>query len=325
MNFVPISPDQRGRIDPPVLRILKHLPTGNGPRIPIVPVTRLEDFQFGLQKFNEPWVLVDFTEFFWDWDQQSSYRWGVDRMDHSGFKTDNWRRMDDFILKNPPIITFQRELLAKDVSQSLVPIEYLNYFDKIPVETREQFNQRPISTLFSWGRSHESRARLHADIFRQSSYRGYTVVSDWSHIDRQLEEPGNGVWCAIHAPHFARIDVRDTVRHFNRSKIVVALNGAGVKTFRHGEIPNSIVALPEDRLAWSIPLVHNVNCIRLNTGIGGESIQHDRDAVEIGQLCDALASDRLYDIYREGVRAADALRPVSYIPDYVVSLIRSRL
>lgn len=323
MNFVIESPDAGKRIDPPVHRILQHLPkSGSGHRVTVVPITRLEDFRFDL-RIDGPWVLVDFTEFGWDWSQEKGHLWGVDRLDHEWFKGDEWRKMDDFILKNPPILTFQRELLKKDASPKILPIEYLNYSPFTTPDTKEQFEARPIDVLFNWGRSHESRPRLHADIFRQSSYLGYSVVSEWSHIEPQLRERNNGVWCAIHTPHFARIDVLDAIQWFNKAKVVVALNGCGAKTFRHGEIPNSIIALPQDRLAWSV--LGEANCLRLDTGIGGASITHDRDAVEVRQLDVALKHPDLYQLYRASVRAADAMRPPNYVPDYIVQKIKEML
>lgn len=310
MRFSIASPDAYDRIDPPVNRILTYLPSEGGEHVTVVPITRLHDFKFDL-RIGGPWVLVDFTEFGWDWKQDTSYLWGVNRLDHEWFKGDEWRKLDDFILKNPPILTFQRELLEKDVSDKHLPIEYLNYSQPVTPDTEEQFSKRPVDVMFNWGRSHEARPKLHGDIFRESGRYGYSVVSQWDHIERQCAEnnPG-GVWCAIHTPHFARIDCREAIEWFGKCKIVVAMNGCGVKTFRHGEIPNSIVASPMDELAWKAsPRVWL-------------SVDHIR---ELKKVLDGDWDASPYGLYMDSIEYADSLRPERYIAEYIKPEIRSRL
>lgn len=321
MNFHIISPDAGGRIDPPVKRILDHLPPGDGTRITIVPVTRLENFKFSLQ-FGGPWVLWDHSEFGWDWDQDRGYNWGENRTDHQWFQTDDWKRFDDFVRKHPPLCTFQRELLEADRRPNRLPAEYLNYAQHVAPQSKEEFMERPIDVCFMWGRSSESRVRLHANIFRQSSYRGYPVVSDVAHVENELREGRRGLWVSMHTPHYDRRMFADV---FAKSKIVISMAGCGQKTFRSGEIPNSIIAFPADNLAWSIPYENGRNCLRMSTGLGVNSITHDRENVEVAELCDMLARNDLYAIYRAAVEAADRLRPERYLGEYVIPAIQRNL
>lgn len=316
------SPDTQGRIDPPVERILRQLPPGND--VTVVPVTRLENFQFG-GGIKGPWVLWDHSEFGWDWDQTRGYVWGVNRLDHPWFQTAEWNRFDDFVREHPPLLTFQRELLASERDATHLPAEYLNYSDRVIPETREQFEARPVDVMFQWGRSSESRVRLHANIFRQSSYYGYEVVGNIEHLEAQLRETPSGIWVSSYTPHYARRDVREIIQLFGRAKIVVSMGGCGQKTFRGGEIPNSIIAFPADHLAWSIPYKDGGNCLRLETGLGPNSITHDKENVEVKQLYTMLQRDDLYWTYREAVEMADRLRPERYMAEYVVPEITKRL
>lgn len=313
------SPDAQGRIDPPVARILRDLPQGND--VTIIPVTRLEDFRFA-GGIPSPWVLWDHSEFGWDWDQSRGYLWGENRLEHPWFQSDEWKRFDDFVRERPPVLIFQRELRQCEVTERRLPCDYLNFMPNVAPESRDQFNARPIDVCFQWGLSSESRVRLHANIFRQSSYRGYHVVSELSHIDREARER-KGLWCAIHTPHFARHSQPDVQQMFARSKIVVAMAGCGQKTFRHGEIPNSIMAFPNDELARGVSYQDGSNCLRLSTGLGRESIA--KDNVEIEEFSKALERTDLYDIYLRAVEVANQLRPENYLAKHVIPAVERAL
>lgn len=317
------SPDSAGRIDPPVERILRQLPQGND--VTIVPVTRLENFRFAGASgplFKGPWVLWDHSEFGWDWDQRRGYLWGVDRLEHPWFQSESWRDFDHFVRENPPVMTFQRELRRCEVTDTRKPCDYLNFLPRVMPDTRQQFDARPIDVCFQWGLSSESRVRLHANIFRQSNVRHYRFVSELSHIDREVQEHQRGLWCSIHTPHYARHSMEDVQQMFARSKIVVAMAGCGQKTFRHGEIPNSIMAFPNDELAWGVEWKDGANCIRLDTGLGVESLA--KDNMEVEQLCEALKGN-LYDLYRGAVDVADKLRPENYLTANIIPAVESVL
>lgn len=292
------------------MRLLERLPNDDGETVTIVPVTCLRDFRLSLN-ISGPWVLVDYSEFGWDWNQESSYRWGTgERLNSERFQNDDWWMLESFIQKNPPILIFQRELLAKDVSETLLPIEYLNYSPKATPDDAETFARRPIDVVFSWGLSHRARQRVHGDIFRDSQKHGYTVVSQWNHIDSQIRDNNQGgIWCAIHTPHFCRIGGDEMTAWFNKSKIVVAMSGDGVKTFRHGEIPNSIIVTPKDALAWHVP----VNSLQMNPG------------EEVSTIAALLKAPELHEVYRKMVTISDALRQERYISEYMIPAIKARL
>lgn len=316
------SPDAEGRIDPPVERILRELPQGD--YVTIVPVTRLDCFRFA-GGIKGPWVLWDHSEFGWDWDQRTGYVWGETRLNHPWFQTDEWRKFDQFVHDHPPIATFQRELRASEVTANRFPCEYLNFMPRVTPDTREQFNARPIDVCFQWGRSSESRVRLHANIFRQSSYLGYQVVSEVEHIEHEIREGKRNLWATIHTPHYARRSMPEVQRMFAQSKIVVSMAGCGQKTFRGGEIPNSIIAFPKDELAMGVFYQNGANCIRLSTGLGPDSITHERENVEVHELAAALKREGLYEMYLGAVEVADHLRPERYLREYVIPKVEKAL
>lgn len=325
------SPDADGRVDPPVRDLLKFLPGyepgTTGGDVTVVPVTRLDNFRFRKPSTSgRPWVLVDFSEFGWDWRQDTSYLWGVNRLDHPWFKGDEWRRFDDFVCQTPPVAVFQRELLQKDRTNKILPIEYGNHSGPAPRQSRKDFLNRPIEVMFNWGLSHNSRPRLHGDIWRLGPRSGYATCGSWGHLEKAIEESGahwetkcfgGRLWCAINAPHYERLDIGKVNEWCGKSLITICMNGCGVKTFRHAEVHNSIVALPQDNLAWGVPLEDGVNCLRLESGIGAASILPDRDGREVGKLLERLQDrESLHRIYLHALDAADRLRPQRYLPEY---------
>ncbi len=335
MRFFILSPDAGARVDPPVHDLLRKIPGltegMNEADVVVIPVTRLDNFVFNpvLEHLNKPYVLVCFSEYFWDWPQDKTHIWGQNTHEFSWFmQNPQWAIFESWVKDHPPLLTFKRELLAKDVSERLLPIEYACWSGYVEKQTRAQFEARSLQVLFQWGRSHESRVRLHANIFRQSTYRGYEVLSEWRHLDLYFKEnpAAQRVWATIYVPHYSREDMKVVDHWGGRSKICVSMSGCGVKCFRHSEVcHNSIMALPADHLAWSVPWEHGVNAIRLGTLPGGASITHGQENVEITQLDVHLCDTDLYPIYCAGVETADKLRPHRYLPEYFVPNVRKLL
>ena len=314
MTFQVISPDAARRVDPPVSRFLQTLPQGRD--IAVVPITRLDGFQFRDELRGtlegKPWVLLDFSEFGPEWDQQTSHLWGRDRLAHGWFGGDEWAKLDAFIREHPPLITFQRELLLKDVSDTMQPVEYLNYSAPIQAETEDQFNARPIDVFFQWGLSNPYRPHLHGEIFKHSQRLGYDVCSQLDHLDRCIARKDRpSIWAVIHTPHYARVSNDETIRWFGKSKVVIAAPGCGAKTFRHGEINNSIIAMRSDKLAYSVN--------QCGIALGDAPVDALWGAVR------GRDADYLYRTYLLNHAAADSLRPARYVPEYIIPEIQKRI
>lgn len=294
-----------------------------GADVTIVPISHSHDFRFNEAAMgelgNRKWVLVDMSEFSWDWDQKTSYLWGKDRLALAKFNNEEYGKFDDFVRKHPPALTFQRELLQSDRSAKVLPIEYTAWLPETGSDTKEDFLKRPLSSLFNWGRSSESRMYLHGAFFTESPLLGYDVISDWSHIEKALKENICGPMkvASIHVPHFARIDVREAQKFCRISKIGVILWGCGQKTFRDGEnCQDFLMARPKSNLAWSHPWDES-NSIVLPTCMSAESA---RDAVKI--IISSLSDeDRLYDLYRAACENALEYRFDAYIRRWLLGNI----
>jgi len=335
LKFHLLSPDASHRYDPPWWDLLRKLPglteAQNQADVVVILVTRLDNFVFNpaLNQLDKPYVLVCGSEYFWDWRQDKTHVWGKNTHEFSWFNQNvQWALFESWVAEHPPLLTFKRELLAEDVSPTMVPIEYACWAGYVAKQTRAEFEARSLQVLFQWGRSHESRVRLHANIFRQSSYLGYEVLSEWRHLDAYFKEnpAAQKVWATIYVPHFAREDMKVVDHWGGRAKICVSMSGCGVKCFRHSEVcHNSIMALPKDNLAWSVPWEHGVNAIRLDTLPGGASIIHTQENVEVENLRVALDRPDLYEIYCAGVETADKLRPHRYLPEYFVPNVEKLL
>ncbi len=282
----------------------------------IVPVTRLGDFILNpaIEQIRKPYVIVDMEEMGWDWDQENTHVFGRNTAHYEWYnRNPQWAMFESWVAEHPPVCQFKRELLEKDRSDRLLPFEYLVFDEPPPRESRGQFDARPISVMYNWGRSSEKRVRLHADMFADSSRLGYEIISQFDHIDRFFHEnpnPGRRVWCSVYAPSYARIRNEGIVELYLRSKISVAENGAGCKTFRDREIMNSVMARPFDKLAWTYDWMHGHNCIRYPAGLGVEVIYG------------ALESADLYQIYQNALLTLDQYRPRNFYKNHFIPTVK---
>lgn len=342
MKFFIFSADANGIIDSIVRDILRHFPTTKNydeADVVLIPMTRIVGYKFnhGLEKLNKPWVLVDFCEYGAnDWDRKQTHMFGLNTYDYVHFQDNpEWHKFDDWFLSNRPKVVFKRELLEKDMfvrepgSTSIYPVEYTCRIEPIPVETREQFNARPIETFHYWGRSHESRPRLHAETFLRSGEFNYEVVdsiANFSGCFRDIPPGGRKVWGTMLVPHFARIDLNQVLGWNIKSKLGVSLPGAGVVCFRHAEVSAvSVMVMQEDTLAWAFPWIHGVNCIKVPIGDDMDSICGGKSCPEFPALIDALKRDDLYDIYSKGLKNIDHYRTQKYIDSYMIPIIQKHL
>lgn len=241
-------------------------------------------------------------------------------MDHHSYRNnEEYQAFDNFVKENPPILTFQRELLEVDRTDRILPIEYTAWLPEFGGDPKEDFDKRPLAVSYNWGRSSESRVYMHAAIFNNAPRRGYDVVSEFSHVEKAVSEnPDSEKWLSVHVPHYARIDVKEVQKFVRMSKIAIIMPGAGVKTFRHGEnCGDAIMAIPQDRLAWSYPWTSE-NSIRLDSAWTSGSLPVD-------ELCDFLRRKDLHDIYVNAMENARNYRYETYMRRWVCGNIEKFL
>lgn len=213
-------------------------------------------------------------------------------------------------MANPPLLTFQRELLASDVSDRVLPIDYPNYSEKTEPQSAGHFHSRPVDVMFNWGLSSNFRPYLHGEIFKGSTRLEYEVCSQWDHLDAAIQKKTKSLWASIHTPYYSRIDNQMMIRRYSDAKIAIAAPGCGRKTFRHGEIHNSAIAMQPDKLAYSV----SMKGIRLEEGR------------EVDSLWSALSSPgELYEVYLMNNAASDKLRPERYISEFLIPKIQEKL
>lgn len=329
MKFFMMSADARGTYDPPCWDSIRQM-EGRTDDKKIADViclvqTRHPEFRFNERLAdeigNKPWVLFDYVENGWDWDQEETMLFGknTEKFFMGGYN-EHWRKFDEFVRDKPPIMTFKRELLNKDRSDRLLPIEYTSYLPEPGLDSKEDFFKRPIEALFNWGRSSESRMYLHAAIFASAPAFGFDVISEWSHIEKAIKENISGPWkfVSVHAPHFARIDVLEVQKFCRMSRVGFVLHGAGVKTFRDAECAQDFVmARPFNNLAWAYPWnsENSIVLSRIN------SVHNGIEAVKI--VMDALMDrDGLYTRYCAAMSNAANYRYDAYLRRHVSANIQ---
>jgi hypothetical protein len=324
MKFFVISPDVHGRVDGTVqANLLNHLPRSNGVHdcdCVVLPFSYYEDFQWNPQVpaiiGKRRYIVIDFIELGLDWDVNSgmdSKVLGRNTLNYLRIAKQGWLGANDFIRDNPPIAYFSRELLQREVTDWLLPLDFPCYLPLPSIQTKQEFDSRPLDIFWFWGLSHESRPRLHGDIFRNAYKMGYEVLSQINHWEGFFRDPRGRTWATVHAPHWDRRPIQE-IMHFNhRSKLSVSLPGAGQKCFRDSECPvGSVPAFWETGISWSFPWVDGHNCVSL------------RPNMEWEDLYEATQRDDLYDLYVSAQSNIENYSSPNYVHRHIIPSIQKR-
>ncbi len=319
------SPDAHGTIDPPVHKILRQIPgiveSAHEADIVLVPITRLPDFKFNpdLHRMHKPWVLVDFVELGWEWNQQTGHFWGqnTDEFECFDANREEWNKFDVFVRTCPPSLMLIRELLKKDVQEKIQPIDYLCYGFIPPPQRKEQFDARPLDVFYFWGRSSEFRMFMHGDFFSYARAGKYEVVTQFDHIRPALQNlKASRLVVSIHTPWYARTPMEHVIGYQELAKVSLAMPGDGVKTFRDAEASmTAIMAKPHDNIARAYPWTPG-NSIVLSPVECMSASELVRCMMNIGDL---------YDIYVAGIRNACNYTPGHYIKNHIMPKLEAIL
>lgn len=302
-----ISHCKSGRIDNVVFDALKGIQS----EIPIVVVTRLDDYVFNDDLLNlDRYIIANYCEFDWNFPWGTTPIFGKNAEQfRDKFPGEEWGKFIEFVNSRSPILTFQRELLKKDVSKRVIPIDYPATNEIPPIETREQFENRPIEVFYNWGLSNPMRPKLQGEIWLGSNKYGYSVLDNLPNINLYLKnEPGRR-WLSVNTQWYSRFEMKDVLAVQGLSKLSVALFGSGRKCFRMTEASvNSVMVLPEDNFAWTFEWVDGFNCIKFQTDDW------------VGELNTYSTSD-IYDIYKRGVETCRKYHTSNY-KNYVEKTIK---
>ncbi len=184
-----ITADKQGRADSIYHSLVKHLNS----KLPIVMVNWVEDFVFNdeLLKLKD-YVLCCMCEYGWNYTIKDSHIWGKNT-DKNGYgdgryRGTEWDKFDNWVKKNPFKIMFKRELLKKDVTDKIKPIEYTTTANMYHVQSKEEFDNRPVSVNQFWGRSNEVRIRIHGEIWIHAFHKGFQPCDNLYYINNYLNE-----------------------------------------------------------------------------------------------------------------------------------------
>jgi len=303
-----VSPDANGNMDGSVLRIAREISS----HIPIVPITRIEGFKFNPELLElDKYVLLDYSELWWSTDNFDTHLFGKNTDQFSEiYKGEEWAKFDDFVRNNPPKIYFKRELLKKDATDKVVVIDYPCWTEPYQIQTKEQFDARPVNVFFYWGRSSEYRVKLHADFWLNSTKNGTAVCDNLFYLTQFLQEEScPNKWVTVNIAHYSRQPIETILSVNGISKLSVSVKGSGRKCFRHAESPtNSVMVMDRDDLAWAYDWVDGVNCLKINN-------------TSIDELNDLTNRDNLYEIYLNGMANIDNYRINNYVTKYINPLI----
>ena len=303
-----ILADKNGNVDSSYHTLVKHIPTD----IPIVMVSYLDNFVFNDELLSlkpKEFIVVDFIEMGWDYDYSNHTLENY----YKRFKGEEWKKYHDWAYNSEPLMCFKRELdkvTAKE--QGYCPIDYPATVEPIPIQSKEEFNNRPITAAYYFGRSHEGRLRLHGNIWEGATKYGYSVCDNIYQFNDFMHHERGEKYISLHLPHYSRIDISHLMSINGMAKIGIVPHGAGIKTFRASEVScNSVMLMWEDNLSWSYEWVHGVNCLKCKQGEELETIRQWQN------------SDKLYNIYLEGVKTWEKYQTKNYIDNYLMPIINA--
>lgn len=296
-----------GEIDSAYHTLVKHIESP----LPIVMVSSSSNFVFNeelLSLDGKDFILIDFKELGWDYDWSShsleSY--------HNKFNSRDWKKFHNWIY-GKPLIGFIREL-DKPTSEikDHYPIDYPTTIEPISIQSEEEFNARPLSACYYFGRSHEDRLKLHGHIWLNASKYGYSVCDNIFYFNGFMQHEQGKKYFSANIPHYQRRPIGEVLAINGISKIGLVPHGAGIKTFRATEVSaNAVPLMWEDNLAWSYPWIHGVNCLRCKKG------------EEVDTIEEWVNKPELYQIYRNAVETCDKYRVQNYLNNYIHPIINS--
>lgn len=305
-----ISADKNGRIDPVWYNLFREIETS----IPIIIITRLENYQFNDELLKlDRYLICCGCEY--DWNEEFKYGthfFGKNTFQYKDkFKGDEWDKFDEFVTKNPPLIYFKRELLDGDKADNVFPINYPCWYEIPKVQSKAEFDSRPLQVFNCWGLSHHYRTILHGEIWRRCGEFGYVVGDNIDNIDKFIANEGNPKkWLTVNSPWYARKEMNKITDVNELSKISISVAGAGRHCFRHSESPMaSVMYLWDDGINYSYPWIHNVNCIMSKQG------------EELKTIVEALNNPNLSEIYLNGVENCKNYYLPTYQRNYIEKII----
>lgn len=306
-----ISPCKSGRIDPVVYNIIKDIDTS----LTLVPVTRLEDFVFNDElKSHKDVVIVDFVEYGWDWDMKETHIFGRNTEKFNRlFNTDEWRKFDEWVEGIFPRLYLKRELLKKDVSPTVKPLQYPAWHKPPEPDSKEKYLSRPLEYFQAWGLSHEGRKRVHGDIWMRAGKHNYIVCDNIDNLSSFLQYESNPrKWLTQNTPYYRRYEM-STINEVNgMTKLSGSWAGAGRCCFRMTECSiNSLMVMWEDQIEYSYSWIDGFNCIRVEEGNEVEGINF------------ALQRNNLYELYLNGVETANKYYYPTYINNYLMPILNN--
>jgi len=306
-----LSADSAGRIDGVLHdRLWNHVSNfvNENFDVTIVGVSYFSDYKFNpelLKLRGKKWIICDTCEWYGQFPEFKTHLFtrAGDTKNFGG--NEEWIKFAKFCQKNPPILSFVRELFKPDQSEIVVPIEWPTHLPEWEYEPKENFDTRPFEVFFNWGFSSCYRSNLHGDIYKNWCKEGYEVIGNFDHIDAKINEPQRK-WITIHSPHSHRTDIHQIARRQAQSKISVGLMGAGVCCFRNTELVHSIPAIHSPDKVWSFPWRDGINSIHLKPGD------------EWNGLKEAVKIDYLHAIYLEARENQRNYQTLNYIQNWIL-------
>ena len=292
-----------------------------------------EQLMYEIESSGKQIIIVDFVEYGWDIANPTHF-FGVNTQAWKNkFQNKEYFKLDMFIWRNSAKVAlyFKRELVSgsyDNIPYKVLPVEYPGVTtlpEYSPEQSFEDFSNRPIDIIMTWGLSNPSRPILHGELVKQSALNGQHLVSNIDHFTTCQKRGEKKMVVIAHIPDFARDSNLKLLHLQSLAKISISMNGCGKKCFRHSEASyNSVMALQENNLDWSSPWIHGANCIELPNRKDSTLVDEVESYNRLMHYLN-LPPNLLYAMYLQGVDNWKNYEVNKYSMDYILKEIKTKI
>lgn len=187
------------------------------------------------------------------------------------------------------------------------------------IQTRQEFEARPIDIFFFYGYSSPDRPLLHAELLRKHFSKVCTALED---IDHRVNASNKNLVALLFIPHFRRYPISQILSYQRQSKLSVCLRGAAWKCFRHAESPyNSVMAMQDCPVQFAFPWTDK-NCVVLPNQTRRDPQYCWLDVPSAASKMGAALGTDLYPVYQAGAENARRYFTPNYIREHWIPHMR---
>jgi len=133
-----------------------------------------------IEAAGKPIVVFDYLEYHWELIEAPDAILGLPLPPHAS----QYKELSEWLAKNKPKAYFKLNL--RGTHPNTYPIDWYNAYIWGAVDSKVEFDSRPIDVLFIYGQSHPMRAQFHGLMMQKAFDLGWTIITHPDHIEHEI-------------------------------------------------------------------------------------------------------------------------------------------